>query len=483
MQPAETTVAFIGTGVMGASMAGHLLDAGFNLRVHNRTRSKAEPLLARGAKWAASPGEAARGADVVITIVGYPSDVEEVFLGEGGIVESAQAEDAADRHDDLVAGARGPHRQGRCRSVGSSRSTPRCRVATSGRATPRLPSWWAASGKRFERAMPVFSAMGKTVLHHGGPGAGQHCKMANQIAIAASMLGLAECLSYAAAAGLDRERVLETLNGGSAQTWTLANYGPRVLADDFEPGFYVKHFVKDLRIALASAESMRVELPGLELAKRLYEALAAGGGSDLGTQAIWLLYAQPAQREAAGVLGGVTAQVATTPMNPILIAVLAAAVMLVPGYFAGKARSWSPETVHGRVLRLARRHGGRLGVGARREAESGGGAGLGLWLRHGQRRSPRLQPGLRAASEPRRRRGARHLVHVEQVSESLDTKVDADTVSESESGRVQATVVEVLGVYPCTPVLVDVNLHERDLVRLEPRSARERSPDTTSGST
>ncbi len=158
--------------------------------------------------------------------------------------------------------------------------------------------------------MPVFSAMGKTILRHGGPGAGQHCKMANQIAIAASMLGLAECLAYAVAAGLDRSRVLETLGGGSAQSWTLVNYGPRVLAGDFQPGFYVKHFVKDLRIAIASAEGMRIDLPGLELAKQLYEALANGGGSELGTQAIWLLYAQAAEREAAGVLGGVTARAA-----------------------------------------------------------------------------------------------------------------------------------------------------------------------------
>jgi 3-hydroxyisobutyrate dehydrogenase len=163
-----------------------------------------------------------------------------------------------------------------------------------------------------ERVRPVLSTMGRMVTLHGTSGAGQHCKMANQIAIAASMLGLAECLAYAVGAGLDRARVLETLSGGSAQTWTLTNYGPRVLAGDFAAGFYVKHFVKDLRIALASAAGMGVSLPGAELAKRLYEALMAGGGSELGTQAIWLLYAHATEREAAGVLGGVSAEVASS---------------------------------------------------------------------------------------------------------------------------------------------------------------------------
>ena len=306
MQAAETTVAFIGTGVMGASMAGHLLDAGCSLRVHNRTRSKAEPLLGRGAEWAASPGEATQGADVVITMVGYPSDVEEAYLGAGGIVESAQPGALL---VDMTTSS--PALAVRIAKAATARGLAALDAPVSGgdvgARNATLTIMVGGDEEALERAMPVFSAMGKTVLRHGGPGAGQHCKMANQIAIAASMLGLAECLAYAAAAGLDRARVLETLNGGSAQSWTLANYGPRVLDGDFQPGFYVKHFVKDLRIAIASAEAMRIDLPGLELAKLLYESLAAGGGSELGTQAIWLLYAQAAEREAAGVFGGITA--------------------------------------------------------------------------------------------------------------------------------------------------------------------------------
>jgi 3-hydroxyisobutyrate dehydrogenase len=306
MQPAETTVGFVGTGVMGASMAGHLLDAGFRLRVHNRTKGKADDLLSRGALWAESPGAAARGADVVVTMVGYPSDVEEAYLGEGAIIESAEPGALL---IDMTTSS--PALATRIAAAASARGLDALDAPVSGgdvgARNATLTIMVGGDDAALERAMPVFSAMGKTILRHGGPGAGQHCKMANQIAIAASMLGLAECLAYAVGAGLDRARVLETLNGGSAQSWTLANYGPRVLAGDFQPGFYVKHFVKDLRIAIASAEGMRVELPGLALAKRLYEALANGGGSELGTQAIWLLYAQAGEREAAGVLGGVTA--------------------------------------------------------------------------------------------------------------------------------------------------------------------------------
>lgn len=307
MKPDTTTVAFIGTGVMGAAMAGHLLDAGYRLRVYNRTRAKAEPLLARGAVWCETAGEAARGADVVITMVGYPADVESVYLDQGGILDNAPAgavlidmttssPGLAKRVFDAAA-ARGLHALDAPVSGGDV-----------GARNATLTVMAGGDSEVFERVLPLLGAMGTTLALHGPAGSGQHCKMANQIAIAASMVGLAECLAYASAAGLDRAKVIETLSGGGAQSWSLANYGPRVLAGDFEPGFYVKHFVKDLRIALASAESMRVDLPGTALAKRLYEALANGGGGELGTQAIWLLYAGASEREAAGVLGGVDAR-------------------------------------------------------------------------------------------------------------------------------------------------------------------------------
>lgn len=311
MRPESTTIAFIGTGVMGAAMAGHLLDAGYRLRVYTRSKDKAQALLDRGAAWADTAADAAKEADIVITMVGFPADVESVYLGADGVVEHAKAgatlidmTTSSPALAERVAAAAGRRGLG-CLDAPVSGGDVGARNAT-------LTIMVGGDAEVFERARPVFEVLGKTVMRHGGPGAGQHCKMANQIAIAASMLGLAECLAYAGAAGLDKAAVLETLGGGSAATWTLANYGPRVLGGDYAPGFYVKHFVKDLRIAIASAEGMKQNLPGLALAKRLYEALSNGGGSELGTQAIWLLYAGATEREANGVLGGVNVAAASS---------------------------------------------------------------------------------------------------------------------------------------------------------------------------
>ncbi len=309
MRPDQTTVAFIGTGVMGAAMAGHLIDAGYALRVYNRTAAKAEALVARGATWSDSPGEAAAGADVVITMVGLPADVEECYTGAGGIIEAAQ--DHAILVDMTTSS---PALAEKIAAAAAARGLASLDAPVSGgdvgARNATLTIMVGGDSEAFSAVLPLFEVMGKTVTLHGGPGAGQHCKMANQIAIAATMVGMCECLSYAEGAGLDKARVIETLSGGSAQTWTLANYGPRVLNGDFAPGFYVKHFVKDLRIALASAKSMNRDMPGLALAKHLYEALSDGGGSELGTQALWLLYARVGEREAAGVLGGVSVEVA-----------------------------------------------------------------------------------------------------------------------------------------------------------------------------
>jgi 3-hydroxyisobutyrate dehydrogenase len=294
------TVAFVGTGVMGAAMAAHLMDAGFNLRVFNRTREKAEPLIARGAVWCDSAGEAAREADAVVTMLGFPADVESCYLASGGIVESAKADTLL---IDMTTSS--PALAVRIAKPAAVRGLAALDAPVSGgdvgARNATLTIMVGGDEESFRRARPVFGVMGRTVALHGGSGSGQHCKMANQIAIAASMIGLSECLAYAAAAGLDPARVIETLSGGSAQSWSLSNYGPRVLAGDLEPGFYVKHFVKDLRIALAEAEAMGLVLPGTELAKRLYETLATGGGSELGTHALWLLYAEAATREVHGV--------------------------------------------------------------------------------------------------------------------------------------------------------------------------------------
>jgi 3-hydroxyisobutyrate dehydrogenase len=300
MSPLELlpTVAFIGTGVMGGSMARHLLDAGYPLVVFNRTEAKAQPLLDAGARWAESAGEAASLADVTITMVGYPHDVEEVYLAPGGIVERAP-------EGALL--------------IDMTTSTPTLAVRIAKAAAAR---WLAAldapvsggdigahnatltimaGGEQdaFERALPLFEVMGKTITLMGGPGTGQHTKMANQIGIAGTMLGLVEALQYAKAAGLDLARVHAALSGGGANSWSWGAYGPRILAGDFAPGFYVKHFVKDLRIALDEARTLGLTLPGLELAERLYSLLQDSDGAELGTQALWLFYERGEQARAA----------------------------------------------------------------------------------------------------------------------------------------------------------------------------------------
>ncbi len=287
-------IGFIGTGVMGSSMAAHLMDAGYELTVHNRTQQRAEPLLARGATWAPSPAHAARDADAVITIVGYPADVERVYFGDEdqqGIIEAAQpgaylidmttSEPSLAVRIAAAAAERGVHALDAPVSGGDI-----------GARNAMLTVMVGGDAQDYAAVEQLLHVVGRGVVLQGGPGAGQHTKMANQIAIASEMVAASEALAYAVAAGLDPYRVLESIGSGSAASWTLANLAPRMLAGDFAPGFYVKHFIKDMRIALAEAAQTGVRLPGLELAERLYEQLADQGGSDLGTQALYRLYAE-----------------------------------------------------------------------------------------------------------------------------------------------------------------------------------------------
>lgn len=283
------TVAFVGTGVMGAAMAGHLLNAGYPLVVFNRTAAKTQPLVERGARRASSAGEAAAVADVIITMVGYPYDVEEVYLGEGGIIERAPAGALL---IDMTTST--PSLAKRIASAASARGLLALDAPVSGgdvgARNATLTIMAGGSVAAFERAVPLFEVMGKTSTHMGDAGAGQHTKMANQIGIAGTMLGLIEALEYAKAAGLDLERTHAALSGGGANSWSWGAYGPRILAGDFEPGFFVKHFVKDLRIAIDESRALGLALPGLELAERLYARLQDADGAELGTQGLWLLY-------------------------------------------------------------------------------------------------------------------------------------------------------------------------------------------------
>jgi 3-hydroxyisobutyrate dehydrogenase len=284
-----SVVGFVGTGVMGGAMAGHLLDAGYRLRVYNRTREKAATLVERGAVWCDTPGEVATGADAVVTIVGYPADVEQVYLGAKGIVEAAAPGTVV---IDMTTST--PSLAIRIAAAAAERGIHSLDAPVSGgdvgARNAKLTIMVGGDAGAFAAVEPMLSVMGPNVILQGGPGAGQHTKMANQIAIADTILGVCESLAYAEAAGLDPAHVLDSIGAGSAGSWQLANYAPRMLAGDFAPGFYVKHFIKDMRIARDEAAAMGIRVPGLLLVLRLFEELAAQGGADQGIHALYLLY-------------------------------------------------------------------------------------------------------------------------------------------------------------------------------------------------
>ncbi len=295
-------IGWIGTGVMGRAMAGHLLDVGHTLNVYTRTREKAEPLLARGASWADSPAAAAADAEFVFTMVGYPADVRKVVLGLQGAMKSLPAGavlvDCTTSSPSLAveiaeaARARGGHALDAPVSGGDV-----------GAKSATLSIMCGGEQATFERALPLLKLLGKTIVLQGGPGSGQHAKMVNQILIAAGMVAVCEGLVYARASGLDPQKVLESVGGGAAASWSLANYYPRMLSGDMKPGFYVEHFLKDMRIALEEAERMKLCLPGLALAKQLYTMVTAMGGARNGTQSLIKAVEAMSGRTGPGALG------------------------------------------------------------------------------------------------------------------------------------------------------------------------------------
>lgn len=282
-------IGFIGLGVMGKSMAAHLLKAGFEVFVYTRTKDKSSELLSQGAKWAAAPKEIAQKANVIISMVGYPSDVEEIYLGENGLIEN---------------GKQGTY------LIDMTTSTPTLAVKIAEEAKKRgmesldapvsggdigardakLTIMVGGSSEAFEAVRPIFDILGSNVVHQGPAGSGHHTKMCNQIAIASNMIGVTEAISYAKRAGLDPDRVLRSISSGSAGSWSLSNLVPRMVEGDFEPGFYIKHFIKDMKIALDEAERMGMDAPGLSLSKSLYEGLAEAGEENSGTQALYKHY-------------------------------------------------------------------------------------------------------------------------------------------------------------------------------------------------
>jgi 3-hydroxyisobutyrate dehydrogenase len=285
------SLAWIGTGVMGSSMCGHLLAAGYPVKVFNRTKERAVPLLEQGAQWCGSPAEAAKGADIVMSIVGYPADVREVVLGDQGTLGAAEKGalmiDMTTSEPQLATEI---FEAAAAKGVGSLDAPVSGGDVGARNAT--LVIMVGGEEEAFQRALPVLQRLGKVVTYEGGPGAGQHTKMVNQIAISSGMVGVCEALLYAYRAGLDVPRVLATIETGAAGSWSLSNYSPRALRGDFAPGFKIDHFIKDLGIALEEARRMKLSLPGLALAEQLYIAASAQGRGQLGTHALLLALAQ-----------------------------------------------------------------------------------------------------------------------------------------------------------------------------------------------
>jgi 3-hydroxyisobutyrate dehydrogenase len=311
-------IAFIGTGVMGQAMAGHLLEAGYALTVSNRSPAKARALVERGAAWADTPAEAAAGAAYVFTMLGYPADVEAAYFGAAGLIAAA---DPGCVLIDMTTSS--PALARRIAAAAAERGQASLDAPVSGgdvgARAATLSIMVGGDPDAVEAARPLFALLGKTVIRQGGPGAGQSCKLANQIAVAANMVGVAEALTFGAASGLDPRTMLASIGSGAAGSWSLANLLPRMLAGNVAPGFYIKHFIKDLKLAVDEAVGLGLPLPGVELALRLYRALAAltpaeleaasaaaadrpgfaaaafapaaASGADLGTQAVYLLYA------------------------------------------------------------------------------------------------------------------------------------------------------------------------------------------------
>ncbi|WP_125571376.1 NAD(P)-dependent oxidoreductase [Lacticaseibacillus songhuajiangensis] len=282
-------IGFVGTGVMGTGIIKNLLKAGYEVTIYNRTKAHAQGLIDAGARWAASPAKVAADAPITFSMVGFPQDVADVYFSEQGILAGAQAGSIVvdmttstptlARKIAAAAGQRGtaavdaPVSGG---DIGAQNGTLTIMVGGDQAALPQL--------------QPIFDVIGSQTHYFGTAGSGQHAKMANQIMVAGTMTGLTETLAYAKAAGLNLEDVLATVGGGAAANWSLTNYGPRILAGDYTPGFFAKHFLKDLRIALDEAERMHLELPATAAAKQLYEQLVDAGHGNDGTQALIKLY-------------------------------------------------------------------------------------------------------------------------------------------------------------------------------------------------
>lgn len=284
----DLIVGFIGTGVMGRSMASNILNGGYKLLVNNRTKESADTLVEKGAVWKDSIADLAKDADVIITIVGYPNDVENIYFREDGILNNCKKGTIViDMTTSKPSLAQRIFNEAKAKGI-SALDAP-VSGGDVGARDGKLTIMVGGEKEVFEKVSPLFKLMGTSVNLLGAAGAGQHTKMSNQIAIASNMIGVCEAMVYAKRAGLDPEKVLMTIGGGAAASWSLSNLATRMIKGDFEPGFYVKHFVKDMKIALEEAENMGIKLLGLELAKSLYDELVEDKKENKGTQVLYEL--------------------------------------------------------------------------------------------------------------------------------------------------------------------------------------------------
>ena len=286
----ETRIGWIGTGVMGASMCGHLMDAGFSATVYSRTRSKSQPLLDKGATWAESPKAVAEKSDVVFSIVGFPHDVRSVLLGDDGALagasEGSVLVDMTTSQPSLAIEIYNAARENGVSSVDAPVSG-----GDVGAKNGTLSIMIGGDADVVEALQPCWNAMGQTIVHQGPTGAGQHTKMVNQTLIATGMIGVCEALLYGYKAGLDLETVMKSVSSGAAGSWSLSNLGPRIIDNNFDPGFFVEHFIKDMGIALEESKNLGLSMPGLALGHQLYLALQAQGHGRDGTHALQLALA------------------------------------------------------------------------------------------------------------------------------------------------------------------------------------------------
>ena len=290
VEPGTTRIGWIGLGVMGRSMCAHLIDQGFSATVYTRTRETADSVLEKGATWADTPKAVAEQSDVIFTIVGFPRDVREVVLGAEGALAGCEAGNVlVDMTTSEPSLALEIYEAAKARGVASVDAP--VSGGDVGAQEARLSIMIGGDADVVASLDPCWQAMGKAIVRQGGPGAGQHTKMVNQTLIASGMVGVCEGLLYAYKAGLDLETVMESVGSGAAGSWSLENYGPRMIGNNFDPGFFVEHFIKDMGIALAEANRMDLSLPGLALAHQLYTALRAQGGGRKGTHALQLAMA------------------------------------------------------------------------------------------------------------------------------------------------------------------------------------------------